>query len=93
MRLVEGQIIVAALRAMYQHAEITSGAYKLRVIGQGVEPEDVSYYEAEGLMLPDDGGKIRFRHLTNEEKLQESMAKMSRHIGFIQDCLEHLRSQ
>lgn len=47
--------------AMFFHAEVVSGAYKLRQTQQGVE-----------------GGG--WRDLTDEEKLQDSLATMKRHL-------------
>jgi len=94
MKHAERQMIVSALRAMYQHAEVVSGAYKLRHVQVGVEPKDYEKYIERGLIprfAVDEAERTRtiaFRDMTDEEKLQDSLDTMQRHIRFVQDCLD-----
>lgn len=94
MKHAERQMIVSALRAMYQHAEVVSGAYKLRHVQVGVEPKSYERYIEQGLLsriVVDEAertGTTAFRDMTDEEKLQDSLDTMQRHIRFVQDCMD-----
>lgn len=95
VKYVHGQIITFALQALYRHAEIVSGGYKLRGMQQGVEDGDIEKYRELGLLVeksdPDYvAGSFMFRRLTDDEKLKDSMATMQRHIHLVTDCIEFL---
>ena len=67
----EVQAEQAKLLAMLRHGELVSGAYKLRGLKRGCEPTD----EEKA-----DGQVIGFRDMTDEEKLQDTVDTMHRHI-------------
>jgi len=94
MKIAEGQLVVLALRAMYQHAEVVSGAYKLRQVERGVSKEDIGKYREAGLLIESSVGTgIAFRRMTDEEKLEDSLDIMQRHIELAQECLDHLNPE
>ncbi len=66
----------AKLLAMLRHGEIVSGGYKLSNRQQGREPT-----EEEAA----DGQVIGFRDCTDEEKLQNAIQTMHRHIQWHRD--------
>ena len=67
--LVDGQLLQMLAYAMMDHAEIVSGAYKLRKTQRGCEktPENQTGWRDE----------------TEEEKLQATMQQMSQHCRWI----------
>jgi hypothetical protein len=96
VKYVHGQVIAFSLQALYRHAEIVSGAYKLRGTQRGVEEKDIEKYRELGLLVEegdpdyDEGHVIQFRRLTDEEKLRDSMAIMQRQIHRVTECIEFL---
>lgn len=76
MKYVEGQIVMWIAYLLRDHAEIVSGAYKLRKTERGCEktPEHPTGW----------------RPLTDEEKLEDVMGTMTRRCEFIAECIEHL---
>ena len=66
MKLIEGQIMGIFCQVLYRHAEVVSGAYKLRTTQQGCGKND--------------DGTIAFRPLTEAELLKDSMQVMQAQI-------------
>lgn len=73
----EKQFVIHQTYAMYWHAQAVSGGYKFRDTARGVEatPEE----KAAGV-------PIRFRPQTDDEKLQDALATMKRHIELMSEC-------
>ncbi len=76
---VKAQMELFKMRAMYQHAEIVSGAYKLLTTQRGrkATPDNPNLWV----------------DLTNDEKLKESMARMDRHLQFVAECVDLLGTE
>lgn len=68
------QFHLSLARAGAEQARIISGAYKLDKTRrlQGLNPD----------------GSFAWRDLSDEEKLQSSVATMERHLKFAQECLD-----
>ena len=78
MKLVEGQIIQWLAYTLRDHAEIVSGAYKLRTTQQGC---------AKDAEHPDG-----WRDLTDEEKLRHAMNTLDAHLKWLSESVDHLPS-
>lgn len=78
MKLIDGQIMGIFSQVLYRHAEIVSGAYKLRTTEQGCGTND-------------DGTTV-FRSLTEEELLKDSMTVMQRQIHRLNEFVDALPS-
>ena len=74
MKYIEGQLMGVMAQVLYRHAEIVSGAYKLRDGDRGLGKD------AEG--------RIMWAPLTDEEKLKSSMGIMQAQIHRLQDTIE-----
>ena len=78
MKRIEGQILGIFSQVLYRHAEIVSGAYKLRKKERGCGKND--------------DGTTAFRPLTEAEKLEDSMAVMQRQIHALNEHVDALPS-
>lgn len=78
----QNQFFLAQTRAMMQHAEIVSGAYKFRKIQRGRDNT------AEEIAAGDTS--LHFRDMTDEEKLQSSLEIMQLQINLMQECMDHI---
>ena len=76
MRYVDAQFAGIFSQVLYRHAEIVSGAYKLRATQRGCGKND--------------DGTIAFRPLTETELLADSMAVMRRQIERMNEFAEHI---
>jgi hypothetical protein len=76
LTLVDAQFLHTFARVLSRHAEIVSGAYKLRKIqqGDGTNPD----------------GTIQYRDLTDAEKLADSLAVMKRHVDRLMDLEDYI---
>lgn len=76
MKLVEAQLLQNLAWVLRDHAEIVSGAYKLRKtqVGCGTNPD----------------GTFKFRDCTDEEKLQGSMQTLTAHCHWVRECVDHI---
>jgi hypothetical protein len=76
MKYVEAQLLSNMAWVLRDHAEITSGAYKLRKtqVGCGVNPDQTT----------------KFRDCSDEEKLQSTMHTMTAHCHWVRQCMEYI---
>lgn len=81
----QNQFFAAQMQAMYRHAEIVSGAYKFRNIQRGREntPEEIAAGDTS----------LKFREMTDDEKLQNSLGIMRRQIDFMRECMEAIENE
>jgi hypothetical protein len=95
MKYAEKQMLHSALQALYRHAEIVSGAYKHRRTQRGVEPENYEKYVQLGLLTDEsvrearEHGTFPFRDLSDDEKLDDALGIMQRHIATVRECMDH----
>lgn len=61
------------------HAEVTSGAYKLRQVSKGRDPTQEE--AAKGMT-------VCWRPMTDEEKLHDSMETMKRHVNALNELVD-----
>jgi len=76
MTYAEGQLAVFQAYLLRDHAEIVSGAYKLRKTKQGCEKTEEN--------------PSGWRDLTDEEKLESCLGTMTRRIGFMSETIEYI---
>ena len=76
MKFIEAQLLMHLVWTLRDHAEIVSGAYKLRKtqIGCGTNPD----------------GTIEFRDCTEEEKLRDAIGTMTNHCHFVTECADYI---
>lgn len=77
----ERQFAIHQAHVSYWSAMATTGAAKLRNISQGREPTPEE--KEQGIVLP-------MRQLTDEEKTQQALLTMERHIRFMVDTNDYL---
>jgi hypothetical protein len=95
-----GRLLLHTLYALYQGAEVVSGAYKLRVKHRGVSEDDPQYEELSaqaiiGKQIKDKPFRnyestMLFRPLTEEELLKDSLSIMEAQINIVRDTLDYL---
>ncbi len=90
MKFIHGQILNAALQAIYRHAEVISGAYRFRELQCGVDSKDIEKYHANGLLVEPVLNGRAWRHMTDDEKLQDTLGIMKRQIDFVRECVDHI---
>lgn len=78
MKLIDGQIMGIFCQVLYRHAEVVSGAYKLRKKEQGCGKND--------------DGTIAFRPLTEAELLEDSMQILQAQIHRLNEFVDALPS-
>ena len=79
MKLIEGQILCIFSQVLCRHAEVVSGAYKLRTTQRGCGKND--------------DGTIAWRPLTETELLTDSMSVMQRQIEALYEHVEALGAE
>lgn len=76
MKLIHAQFQMFLARATLATAVVQSGAYRLSrtQVGTGERSLD---------------GTFKFRDLTDEEKLDDAVARAHRHLQLAQECMDH----
>jgi hypothetical protein len=80
MKYIDGQILCIAAQILRCHAEVMSGAYKLRKLQKATEENN-----------PD--GTIKWRDATEEEKLADSMMILHSQIDRLNEFVEAMASE